>query len=156
MVELHHPIRVYSRSLVPDTEGAGMHRGAPSLRVAFGSVKTVVSVAYVSDGVLNPAQGVHGGHAGGTATQFLQTASQTQDLPNVGQISINPGEILISTGTGGGGFGKPHRRDPLLVQRDVIDRLVSRERAENIYGVQLTSTDEIDWPATARLREGKP
>ena len=33
--ELHYPIRIEERRLVPDTEGAGEFRGAPSSRVSF-------------------------------------------------------------------------------------------------------------------------
>ena len=36
---------------------------------------------------------------------------------------------------GGGGFGNPRERDHELVRRDVRDGLVSRDEAEQAYGV---------------------
>ena len=38
---------------------------------------------------------------------------------------------------GGGGFGPPWERDPMLVLRDVEDGLVSSESAGEVYGVMI-------------------
>ncbi|MBL4630300.1 MAG: hydantoinase B/oxoprolinase family protein [Paraglaciecola sp.] len=51
--ELCQPIRVISRRLLPDTEGAGRTRGASSLQVEFEAIGCEVDVASVSDGNIN-------------------------------------------------------------------------------------------------------
>ena len=43
--EMRQPIHVHSRRLLPDTEGAGQHIGAPSIEVEFGPVGCDISVA---------------------------------------------------------------------------------------------------------------
>ena len=65
--ELYQPIWVGERRILPDTEGAGRNRGAPSLFVEFGPVGCSVELAYVSDGSVNAARGARGGGIGGAA-----------------------------------------------------------------------------------------
>jgi N-methylhydantoinase B len=56
--------------------------------------------------------------------------------------------------SGGGGYGDPLDRDPKLVQKDVQDRLVSIELAEEIYGVILDRESlQVDLRKTEKYRE---
>ena len=53
----------------------------------------------------------------------------------------------------GGGYGDPLERDPQLVLKDVIDGLVSKQAAQEIYGVVLKQNEQtIDLTATENLR----
>ena len=64
--ELHHPLHIVSRTIVPDTEGAGRYRGAPSMVSEFGPTPgCTMKVLYTSDGTINHAIGVLGGGGGG-------------------------------------------------------------------------------------------
>ena len=54
--EIHHPIRVETRRIIPDSEGAGPYRGAPGVLTEFGPVDCDIEVGYVSDGTINPAR----------------------------------------------------------------------------------------------------
>lgn len=154
MVELNYPLRVHSRRLLPDTEGAGTYRGAFSLQVEFEATAPSLTLAYVSDGAANPAQGVQGGGAGGAAHQHREKEGIATPLPGASQITLEPGERIISVGTGGGGYGDPRRRDSSCVRQEVADRLISPERARRVYGVALRPDGEIDELETARLRDG--
>jgi N-methylhydantoinase B len=156
MAEMHHPIRVLSRRLKTDTEGAGQFCGAPSLEVELGPTGGPIEIAYVSDGALNPAQGVCGGGPGGGATQAKRHADGVlEPLPSIGRIALKPGETVLSSGTGGGGYGDPRRRDPAQVMADVMDRVISPERAQSVYGVRLTDGG-LDLIATQTLRQSDP
>ena len=56
--ELHHPIFVAGRHLVPDSEGAGGFRGALSAYAEFGPIDhCTMKVLYTADGTINPAAG---------------------------------------------------------------------------------------------------
>jgi hypothetical protein len=48
--------------------------------------------------------------------------------------------------------GRPELRDPLKVLEDVSERLISRERAREVYRVANTSDLTVDQSATAVLR----
>jgi N-methylhydantoinase B len=134
--ELEHPLRVETRRLMIDSEGAGRFRGAPGLLVEFTPIGTVLEVGYVSDGTVNPALGARGGGAGGRARQALRRADgRVEELPACAQVRAEPGETIISLSTGGGGYGDPRLRDPERVQHDVREKWISLERARTVYGL---------------------
>ena len=57
---------------------------------------------------------------------------------------------------GGGGWGDPLDRDPLLVLEDVVAENVTPERAREVYGVVADKERrQLDWEATRRLRESR-
>jgi N-methylhydantoinase B len=134
--ELEHPLRVETRRLMIDSEGAGRFRGAPGLLVEFTPIGTVLEVGYVSDGTVNPALGARGGGAGGRARQALRrTDGRVEELPACAQVRAEPGETIISLSTGGGGYGDPKLRDPERVRHDVREKWISLERARSVYGL---------------------
>ncbi len=48
---------------------------------------------------------------------------------------LKAGETLRIWTAAGGGFGDPRQRDRALVERDVADGKISRERAHAVYGL---------------------
>lgn len=154
MAELHHPILVRERALLPDSEGAGKHCGAPSLRISLEALDTSLTLVYASDGTINRAAGIRGGHAGGAAAQYLIEFDDTRkELPPASQLLMQPGQLIVSIGTGGGGYGPPAQRDPHRVAADVRAGLISKERAASVYRVAVQG-GEVDESGTLRLRTG--
>jgi N-methylhydantoinase B len=152
--ELRQPVHVYCRHILADTEGAGRHRGAPSVYVEFGPRGTAFEVGYVSDGTINGAQGVRGGLGGGVADQKKRTRNgETVALDAFAQVRLEDGERIVSQSCGGGGYGDPRMRDVALVRRDVIEGWVTPARARDVYGVVVSATGEVDEKATAARRD---
>ncbi len=134
--ELYQPIRIHSRRMIPDTEGAGQMRGAVSKSVEFGPVCCPIQVAFVSDGCTHAPQGARGGLAGGAASQYRRKADGSlEELRPCGVVTLQPSETLVSVTCGGGGFGPPCERDREAVRRDVEEGWISPSRAREIYGV---------------------
>ena len=50
-------------------------------------------------------------------------------------LEVPAGGVIHVESAGGGGFGPPWERDPMLVLRDVEDGLVASGSAEKVYGV---------------------
>jgi N-methylhydantoinase B len=152
--ELHHPILVHCRELVPDSEGAGQFRGAPGIRVEFGPTEDcTLDVLYTADGTVSPALGTRGGHAGGLLQALKRTtAGELLPLPACGGVRLTPGETVISIASGGGGYGSPLKRDPERVKHDVEEGWITAERARQLYGVAFEATGDIDQAATRNLR----
>jgi N-methylhydantoinase B len=154
--ELRQPIHIYSRRLLADSEGAGRFRGAPSVGVEFGPLAGDISVGYVSDGAVNPAQGVRGGLPGGRANQWRITAQGAREtLPACAQVTLRPGERIFSVSSGGGGYGPPAERDVTQVGSDVVERWITRERARTVYGVAVRDDGTVDEVATRALRAAR-
>jgi len=152
--ELHFPIIVNERRLVPDTEGAGRTTGAPSGYCEYGPVgDNSVDVAFVADGAVNTAKGARGGHAGaGIANLLLRKNGKQETLPAVAVVNLKPGERIGSYCAGGGGYGPPHERPSENVIGDINEGWISAERAASVYGVVVTATGELDEPRTLKLR----
>jgi N-methylhydantoinase B len=151
--ELRHPIFVHARRLMPDTEGAGRFRGAPSAYSEFSPLDCDMTVAYVSDGNFNPAAGVRGGLSGGPSSQFLKRRDGTLEAqPGCAEVVVAPGEAMVSISCGGGGYGSPRERLAESVVKDVREGWVSRTRAETVYGVALTNDLALDTAKTEQLR----
>ena len=139
--ELAHPILVRSQRLVPDTEGAGRFRGAPSAQVEYGPVGTTLSVAYGTDGSVRPAMGVRGGTSGGLSQHFRRTSDGSMHpLPAQGIVQLADGETVVSVTAGGGGYGDPLDRPRDDVARDVAEGWITAERAREVYGWQAAAS----------------
>lgn len=152
--EVHHPIIVRERRLIADSEGAGKYRGAPGFRVEFGPVGCDMEIGYVSDGTLNPAKGVRGGHTAAPARHMKRTqAGELVDIPDINaHYVLKDGESVISCTAGGGGYGPPQERDPSRVRWDVEEGWVSPSRARQVYGVAVKDGNEIGRVETQELR----
>jgi N-methylhydantoinase B len=153
IAELTHPILVHEQRLVPDSEGAGRHRGAPSAYVEYGPVGTSLVVAYGCDGAVNPALGARGGLPGGPAQHFRRGVDGTlENIPSFGLAELADGERIVSITAAGGGYGPPEEREPRRVQEDVHEGWITRDRARDVYRVALDDDLAVDEPATSALR----
>lgn len=147
--ELYQPILVKARHIVPDIEGPGRQRGAPSLHVEFGPVGCDVEVAFVSDGVLNAPLGVRGG---GAARQYkLDRTGKRVPVDQAAVVVVLDGESMVALTARGGGYGDPATRDPARVPLDVAEGWVSPERTASIYKVSVRD-GAVDPAKTERLR----
>jgi N-methylhydantoinase B len=153
IAEMTHPIRVDQQRLVPDTEGAGRFRGAPSAYVEYGPVDTELVVAYGSDGAEHPALGVRGGLPGGPTRHFRRAVDGAlSELRSHGLVSLRAGERIVSVTAGGGGYGPPAEREPERVRADVAEGWITAGRAAEVYGVVVRDDGTIDEPATRERR----
>jgi N-methylhydantoinase B len=154
--ELRFPIRVDIQRLVPDTEGTGRRRGAPSAELELVAVETDIELMFLSDGTVYPPKGARGGGAGAPAWQAIRgTDGTTTELGVRTRTIIRDGETLLSRCNGGGGYGDPLEREPSRVARDVAEGFITRERAEAVYGVILDEQGDIDLTATQAARAGR-
>ncbi len=156
--ELKHPIRVNSLELVQDSAGAGRHRGAPAQQIELAPTGNPVTAVISCDGQHAPPRGVVGGLEGTPgATWLVGGNGDAQRLPNVVQVTLQPGQALRGRDSSGGGYGDPLTRDPARVLHDVLEGWESRGKAHDVYGVVLTGAIEdesltVDAEATAARR----
>lgn len=151
--ELRMPLYIHARGFNPDTEGAGRTCGAPQAFAKYGPRAGSMSLIYNSDGSINGPKGVRGGLGASNAGQHKITVNGTQEeVPRVGQVFLDPGELIESRSCGGGGFGVPTERDPGMVQLHVAEGYLSRERAREIYAVSIDDKGQLVVDETERLR----
>jgi len=153
VLELLRPIRVWTDRIVPDTEGAGRFRGAPSLFIEYGPVDTELEVLYAADGTVNPALGVRGGQSGALCRPAMRKIDgEIVALDAWARVVLQPGETIISISSGGGGYGPAHQRAVERVLNDLTEGWVSVARAREVYGVVVGEDGALDAEATRGRR----
>lgn len=166
------PYRYLYRRLVTDSGGPGKYRGGMCHEYAIvphGSDANVQAVLMPGRGAAAPLSiGVFGGYPGcNTATLCFRQANRSEWPRDLGSTSgdeveelgmgitdLGPDDVLYLRHDGAGGYGDPLEREPRAVLKDVVDGLVSRGAAREIYGVQVSDDEEprLDLDATKQLR----
>lgn len=141
--ELKHPIRVESLGIVTDSSGAGRRRGAPAQQIEYGPTDAPMMAVISCDGQHTPPRGVVGGHDGTAGeTWRIEDGVQSERLPNVIQLRLEPGQRVRGRDSSGGGYGDPLDRELERVTVDVLEGWETREKAYEIYGVVFTGEIE--------------
>ena len=98
-----------------------------------------------------------GGEAAGNGIAIRHKGEWEHDLPNakIFNVRLERGDAYKMLSGGGGGFGNPFNRDPLKVAEDVREGYVSRQAAEELYGVVLDDQFLIKEVETNFLRTKK-
>jgi N-methylhydantoinase B len=151
--ELNYPVRVTRYELVNDSDGAGRWRGGLGVRRDYLFPDRGATFTILADRHLEGPHGLFGGQPGRVAEYVLNPDGEHRPLGSKTTLQVQPGDVVSYRTCGGGGYGPPAERDPELVLRDVRNRMVSRQRARDVYRVALDAASEsVDTEATARLR----
>lgn len=151
-LEAYFPLRIETYETIPDSGGAGRHRGGNALRVGYRFLEPG-EISLHDDRWLTYPWGVNGGAPGRRSRKELLRADGSREiLPSkCDRIVVQEDDLLLFETWGGGGWGDPLARDPTLVARDVQRGLATPDGAR-AYGVVLDVRGEVDAVATASLR----
>jgi N-methylhydantoinase B len=156
VVEQQQPIIVERLEIRPDSGGAGQWEGAPSALTIYRTRDDEVRFTANTAGRDFPPPGVAGGGSGAANHSYLQRRDGTRtELPISLDVTLEPGERLISEACGGGGFGDPLLRDPQRVCERLRAGWITEARARDTYGVVIDTSSEVfyvDTKATDALR----
>lgn len=122
--ETRFPLFFEEHEFAPETAGNGKHRGGFGSRLRLRLETTQVANGVTAgDGRNHAPHGLEGGHPG-TPHSYLHVGrdGKGEELPTkaVG-LRFQPGDRLVITSSGGGGFGDPKDRDPALLQKDISE-----------------------------------
>ena len=158
------PLFYLYRRLARDTGGAGCHRGGAAAEVALtlAGIEEAEALIMTHGAEVPNACGLFGGHPGATVIQKWANGAAKNGVcsaepewitfgPKPGLRKMHAGDVFAASWQGGGGWGDPLDRDPLAVQRDCQNDLVSRQAAADIYGV-IFNDAEFDAQATRARR----
>ena len=118
-LENEYALLVDEYALVPDSGGAGRHRGGLGIARQIRATRDGIVFSVRSDGHVLGAPGLAGGMPGGTArlVRNIGTERAEELSSKTASIVLAAGEtVRIETG-GGGGFGEPSERDPRRLRR---------------------------------------
>ncbi len=158
-VEAKFPIVVERYALVPDSGGAGRHRGGLGVERVV-RARTHVTVNTQIERAHCRPWGLDGGGDGtGNSVALRMGGAWKTDFPNAKVLvaQVKAGDAFRLRSGGGGGYGSPLARPVEDVRNDVRQGYVSAEDAAALYGVVIDpETFEVDEEATQRLREPRP
>ena len=156
--EAKFPILVERFELIPDSGGAGKHRGGLGIARTTRAL-TNVTVNTQSERSACPPWGLDGGgDATGNKVAFRVGNEWKSDFPNAKVLvaQLKPGDAFRISSGGGGGYGAPFERPVEDVREDVRQGYVTAKAAAERYGVVIDpETFAIDQAATDRLRAGQ-
>jgi N-methylhydantoinase B len=153
-IEAAYPLMVEEYALMPDSEGAGRQRGGVGMTRCFRILSKQAKVTLSTDRMQLGPWGAHGGLDAKGARCVIQRADgETIQLKSKVTRFVAQGDRIRAITPGGGGWGNPRERDPHATRWDVVEELVSLDRAHSVYGVALDPETLIaDEEETQRLR----
>ena len=145
------PMRILRQEIRTDSAGAGERRGGAGVHYEA-EVDGDVLHNFRSEGLTYAAFGANGGGDGrASEVSVVSDGKLMNDLPRYGRRPLKNPMFMVQS-SGGGGWGDPRRRAPLLVARDVQDGIVSVTAARDLYGVAVDASGKLDTNTTSRLR----
>lgn len=151
-LERYFPLMIERYETEPDSGGAGLHRGGNGIHMTYRFL-SAGTISIHDDRWFVPPWGVNGGQPGKRARKILERADGTSAIVGnkVEDVYVEQGDQLHFITWGGGGWGDPLERDPVLVGKEISQGLVTAEGAL-AYGVIASSKGVVDAEATNTLR----
>ena len=151
-LESYFPLRIETYTTLPDSGGAGRHRGGNGVRVGYRFLEAG-EISIHDDRWLTHPWGVNGAEPGARSRKELQRADGSRTLlpAKCDRVEVAAGDLLLFDTWGGGGWGDPIERAPACVADDVRRGLVSVTGALR-YGVVCDVEGVIDSAGTDALR----
>ncbi len=140
-IEQTMPLMVEDWALVPDSGGAGLHRGGltsrRTYRVGFDEASFTVAA---ERGVYEP-EGYFGGLAGARFKCSVTSPDGTvREVPAKGAVVlVRNGDRVEIQPAGSGGYGDPLQRSRDAVKDDLVDGYVTEAAAQRLYGLDARS-----------------
>lgn len=138
-LENDFPLRITRYEIVPDTAGAGAHRGGNATLREYRFLQET-SVQCVNERFLSGSPGLAGGRDGRAGGAALQTGDGERELTSKAQFEAGAGDQLCIRTPAGGGHGDPSSREREATVADVRNGLSSPGHAAEQYGV-----DGLEW-----------
>lgn len=130
--ENEKPVLIERKEFLPDTAGAGRHRGGPGLHFRFRVIgPEAIRLAMRADRLRCPPLGFEGGGAG---SRGVATLNDKTPIHPKRTILLQPGDSVDFRTPGGGGFADPRLRDRDALERDIRNGLITPHEARRAYG----------------------
>jgi N-methylhydantoinase B len=143
--EHRYPLRFDHFAIREDSGGPGEHRGGCGTSYRFTAWSEMVT-SVLGDRVDHPPFGVNAGGSAAPNEVMLHTQGEEWVPPmrsKINQLRLQPGDGVMASSPGGGGFGDPLNRPLYRVEEDLNLGFISRETAEREYGAVIAEVTTI-------------
>lgn len=138
MVETRYPVTFTRYGLIPDSGGAGTHRGGLGLVREWRLEAESGSLSTNFERFRIPPYGLEGGQPGSLSRTTVHRADGSAESlrSKVSGIPLRKGDVVTIETSGGGGHGDPAHRPAEAVATDLAEGFVTPEGARRDYGTQ--------------------
>ena len=157
-IEYRYPWQVLAYRLRGDSAGAGRWRGGEGNHLELSPLGHDAVFSLNGDRAITAPFGLFGGKPGATARCHIRRRDGGEEpvaprTMKAERLAVRDGDVLVIEATSGAGYGNPLERDPRGVLDDVVDGILSYERARTQYGIVIDpGTGVLDEEATQQLR----
>lgn len=152
ILESRYPFLVAKHAIREDSGGVGENRGGLGVEIEVVPQQDMFSNV-ANERTTCPPWGINGGGDGAVNQTILRRpGSDDRSILKHTGLPLHVQDTITFRTAGGGGWGSAHARDAQRVVSDVIDGYVSRQQAEEQYGVVVGEDGALDEAATERLR----
>lgn len=147
MFEVRTPMLVEEKRFLPDSGGAGRHRGGLGQRVVVRKLRDdglPAQVTALGYNVESAVPGLHGGEAGALPSVRLVANGEVLEgsaMRGIGELRTAADRIEVRL-PGGSGFGDPRERGTAALQRDLDEGYVSAEGLAR-YGARIGPSGRV-------------
>ncbi|WP_405802588.1 hydantoinase B/oxoprolinase family protein [Streptomyces sp. NBC_01187] len=136
-LEQEYPLLVDTYELIPDSGGAGTHRGGLGVRRDVRILGDSAEFSAHADRQATRPWGLRGGHDGSLG-RFVVNPGRDDErrLPGgrVSGVQLRRDDVLRVESPGSGGFGDPASRSPERVREDLRNGRITGQAARDLYG----------------------
>src|SRR5581483_7908683 len=139
--EAEYSVRIRRTELIPGSQGSGTYEGGLGIRREYEILdipQTLTIYAEQTDPRFAPCGVLGGESAAPTRLRIFDPQGRELEIPMKTTLTLAPGSVVRFETSGGGGFGKPARRDPVLRRSDVEDGRVLPRRQPSSQGASLS------------------
>ena len=123
--EANNPIRVQQMSFIPDSGGAGKHRGGCGLRKDIELLNSSATLSLLGDRHKYAPYGLFGGEDGKLGETVLNPHLNAEPLGSKEIRQLKRGDVVSIRLSGAGGYGDPSERDPAAIAADLADGYIT-------------------------------
>lgn len=150
--EVQYPLITLYHEMEMDTAGAGEYRGGAGMRYGFTLYDDSSHLVNFGNGLKFAPYGLSGGREGSlNSGSFVHDGVASVLGGKEAPRKVAKGDQVLLHSSGGGGWGDPQQRPPEKVYEDVLDGIISKEKALADYAVVITENG-VDLAATIRKR----
>ena len=118
VIEAEHPIAIDRYEFVPDSGGDGEYRGGLAVERHYRMLAEQTTLNLRSDRRTRGPYGLQGGEPGATSSSVLVRGGERIELAGKGTTALRRGDVFEHRTAGGGGWGRPERREAAARERD--------------------------------------
>lgn len=134
-IERDNPfVRITEYSLIPDSGGAGRHRGGLGIRKRYQVLEDGVLMGSNGDRHMSEPWALAGGQPGSRTAYTIIRDGERISVVAAATRPLQKGDIFEIAISGGGGWGDPATRSDAAVRRDLETGRISPAAAERDYG----------------------